>query len=43
LIFQEMQVDAQPFTVNVIELANKKVMVHPEVAEKGKVKNIVIG
>jgi hypothetical protein len=38
--FQEMQVDTQPFPVNMIELASKKVLVRPEVADKGKDKNM---
>jgi hypothetical protein len=38
-----MQVDTQPFPVSAIELANKKVLVWPETADKGKGKNIVIG
>jgi hypothetical protein len=36
-----MQVDTQPFPVNIIELASKEVLVRSEVADKGK--NIVIG
>jgi hypothetical protein len=43
LSFQEMQVYTQPFPVNMIELASKKVLVRPEVADKGKGKNIVFG
>jgi hypothetical protein len=35
-----MQVDTQPFPVNTIELASKKVLVRPI---KAKEKNIVIG
>jgi hypothetical protein len=38
-----MQVDIQPFPINVIELASKKVLVQMEVVDKGKGKNIVIG
>jgi hypothetical protein len=38
-----MQVDTQPFPINVIELASTKVLVQLEVANKGKGKNIVIG
>jgi hypothetical protein len=38
-----MQVDMQSFPINVIELANKKVLVRPKVADKGKGKTIVIG
>jgi hypothetical protein len=43
LAFQEMQVDTQPFPVNTIEPMCKKVLVQPEVADKGKGINIVIG
>jgi hypothetical protein len=38
-----MQVDTQPFPVNVVELASKKVLVRSEVIDKGKGKNIIIG
>jgi hypothetical protein len=38
-----MQVDTQPFPVNTIELTCKKVLVQPEMADKGKGKGIVIG
>jgi hypothetical protein len=31
-----MQVDTQPFPVNTIELTCKKVLVRPEMADKGK-------
>jgi hypothetical protein len=43
LTFQEMQVDIQPFLVNTIEPTSKKILVRPEVADKVKGKNIVIG
>jgi hypothetical protein len=36
-------VDTQPFHVNTIEPTNKKVLVRPKVADKGKDKNIIIG
>jgi hypothetical protein len=36
-------VDTQPFPINTIELASKRVLVRPEVADKGKGKNIIIG
>jgi hypothetical protein len=36
-------VDTQPFPVNIVELASKKFLVRPEVADKCKGKNIVIG
>jgi hypothetical protein len=35
-----MQVNTQPFPINMIELASKKVLVRPEIADKGKGKNI---
>jgi hypothetical protein len=38
-----MQVDTQPFPVNIIELARKKVLIQPKMVDKGKGKNIVIG
>jgi hypothetical protein len=34
--------DTQPFPVNTVEPISKKVLVRPEVADKGKGKNIVI-
>jgi hypothetical protein len=36
-------VDTQPFPINTIELASKRVLVRLEVANKGKGKNIIIG
>jgi hypothetical protein len=33
----------QPFSINTIEPIGKKILVQPEVADKGKGKNIVIG
>jgi hypothetical protein len=36
-------VDTQPFPVSTIELLSKKVLVRPEVTDKDKCKNIVIG
>jgi hypothetical protein len=38
-----MQVDTQPFHVNTIDIACKKVFVWPEMADKGKSKDIIIG
>ena len=35
--------DTQPFPVNIIELASKKVLVRSKVADKGKGKKIGIG
>jgi hypothetical protein len=31
-----MQVDTQSFSINTIELANKRVLIRPEVSDKGK-------
>jgi hypothetical protein len=36
-------VDTQPFPINTIELAGKRVLVRPEVVDKGRGKNIIIG
>jgi hypothetical protein len=33
----------KPFSINIIELASKRVLVRLEVADKGKSKNIIIG
>jgi hypothetical protein len=38
-----MQVDTQPFHVNTIDIACKKILVQPEMADKGKSKDIIIG
>jgi hypothetical protein len=38
-----MQVDTQSFRVNTIEPKSKKVLVRPEMADKGKGKIIIIG
>jgi hypothetical protein len=43
LSFQEMQIYKQPFLVNIMELAGKKVLVRPDMADKYKGKNIIIG
>jgi hypothetical protein len=43
LAFQEMQVDTQPFHVNTIDIACKKILVRTEMADKGKSKDIIIG
>jgi hypothetical protein len=42
LIFQEMQMDTQQSPVNTIEPTSKKVLVRPEMADKGKGKSIII-
>jgi hypothetical protein len=36
-------VDTQPFPISTIELVSKNALVRPEVADKDKCKNIVIG
>jgi hypothetical protein len=38
-----MQVDTQPFPVNTIDITCKKILVRPEMADKGKRKDIIIG
>jgi hypothetical protein len=43
LAFQEMQVDTQPFPVNTIDITCKRILVRPEMADKGKSKDIIIG
>jgi hypothetical protein len=43
LTFQEMQVDTQLFPVNTIDIACKRILVRPEIADKGKSKDILIG
>ena len=35
--------DTQPFPVNTIDIACKKILVRPEMADKGKSKDIIIG
>jgi hypothetical protein len=42
LKFQEMQVDTEPFPMNMIDFEGKKVLVRPNTADKGKGKEIVI-
>jgi hypothetical protein len=43
LKFQEMQVDMEPFPMNVIDFEGKKVLTRPNTADEGKGKEIVIG
>jgi hypothetical protein len=43
LKFQEMQVDTEPFPVNVIDFEGKRVLIRPGTADKGKDKEIIIG
>jgi hypothetical protein len=42
LKFQEMQVDTEPFPMNMINFEGKKVLVRPNTADKGKGEEIVI-
>jgi hypothetical protein len=43
LKFQEMQVDTEPFLMNMIDFEGKKVLFQPNTADKGKGKEIIIG
>jgi hypothetical protein len=43
LKFQEMQVDIEPFPMNMIDFEGKRVLVRPSTADKGKGKEIIIG
>jgi hypothetical protein len=43
LKFQEMQVDTEPFPINMIEFEGKRVLNRPNAADKGKDKEIIIG
>jgi hypothetical protein len=38
-----MQVDKQPFPINVMDFDDKKVLVQPNMADKDKGKGIIIG
>ena len=38
-----MQVDTEPFPVNVIDFEDKKVLIQPGMANKGKAKEVIIG
>jgi hypothetical protein len=38
-----MQVDTEPFPVNVIDFEGKRVLIRPSTADKGKGKEIIIG
>jgi hypothetical protein len=42
LKFQEMQVDTEPFTMNVIDFEGKKVLIWPSTTDKGKGKEVII-
>jgi hypothetical protein len=43
LKFQEMQVDTEPFLMNVIDFEGKKVLIRPSTTDKGKGKEVIIG
>jgi hypothetical protein len=43
LKFQEMQVDTEPFPMNMIDFEGKRIPVRPNTADKGKDKEIIIG
>jgi hypothetical protein len=43
LKFQEMQVDTEPFPMNMIDFEGKRILVRPNTADKGKGKEIIIG
>jgi hypothetical protein len=43
LKFQEMQVDTEPFPMNMIDFEGKRILVRPNTANKGKDKEIIIG
>jgi hypothetical protein len=38
-----MQVDTEPFPMNMIDFEGKRVLVRPNIADKGKDKDIIIG
>jgi hypothetical protein len=42
LKFQEMQVDTEPFPMNMIDFEGKRILVRPNTADKGKDKEIII-
>jgi hypothetical protein len=42
LKFQEMQVDTEPFPMNVIDFEGKKILIRPSIADKGKGKEVII-
>jgi hypothetical protein len=43
LKFQEMQVDTEPFPMNVIDFEGKNILIRPIMADKGKGKEVIIG
>jgi hypothetical protein len=38
-----MEVDTEPFPINVIDFDGKEVLVRPSAADKGKCKEVIIG
>jgi hypothetical protein len=42
LKFQEMQVDTEPFSMNMIDFEGKRVLIRPSTADEGKNKEIII-
>jgi hypothetical protein len=42
LKFQEMQVDTEPFPINMINFDGKKVLIRPSATDKGKGKEVII-
>jgi hypothetical protein len=40
--FQEMQVDTEPFPMNMIDFEGKRILVWPNTADKGEDKEIII-
>jgi hypothetical protein len=43
LKFQEMQVDTEPFPMNMIDFEGKRVLIRPNTVDKGKGKEVIIG
>lgn len=43
LFFQKKKIDRQTFSINILEINGKKVLIRPEIADKGKGNNIVFG
>jgi hypothetical protein len=42
LKFQEIQVDMEPFPINIINFDGKKVLIWPSAADRGKGKEVII-
>jgi hypothetical protein len=43
LKFQEMQVDTEPFPMNMIDFEGKRVLIRPSATDKGKDEEIITG